>query len=212
MIYLFTGEDFFSKQEKISSLKKELFPSDTESFNYDSFQAKELTLPLLKELLSRLPVSAKQRLLVIKDVLKLKPDIQEYLLSRLKDLPQNITLILDVSIAAAESGRFMGALLKAAKVINFRNKPEINAFDLGRAIERKSAAAALNILADLFANGERPERILGALRYQFVRPGVRPGESRNKIRLLLETDNNLKTGRIKGSFALEALVVRLCQA
>jgi hypothetical protein len=48
------------------------------------------------------------------------------------------------------------------------------------------------------------------LRYQFVRPGVRPGESRDKIRLLLETDNNLKTGRIKGSFALEALVVNLC--
>lgn len=211
MIYLFIGEDFLAKQERISSLKKELFPADTESFNYDSFYAKELTLPLLKELLSRLPVSAKQRLLVIKDVLKLKPDIQEYLLSRLKDLPQNITLILDVSIAAAESGRFMSALLKAAKVINFRNKPEINAFDLGRAIERKSAAAALNILADLLANGERPERILGALRYQLVRPVVRSGESRNKIRLLLETDNNLKTGRIKGSFALEALVVRLCR-
>ena len=132
-------------------------------------------------------------------------------MSRLKDLPQNITLILDVSIATAESGRFMSALLKSAKVINFRNKPEINAFDLGRAIERKSAERALNILADLFANGERPERILGALRYQFVRPGVRPEESRDKIRLLLETDNNLKTGRIKPVFALEALVVRLCR-
>mgnify|MGYP001557809900 FL=1 len=211
MVYLFTGEDAPAKQERISSLKKEFFPADTESFNYDSFSAKELTLPSLKELLSRLPVSAKQRLLVIKDILKLKPDIQEYLLSRLKDLPRNITLILDVSIAAAESGRFMSALLKSAKVINFRNKPEINAFDLGRAIERKSAERALNILADLFANGERPERILGALRYQFVRPGVRPEESRDKIRLLLETDNNLKTGRIKPVFALEALVVRLCR-
>ncbi|HLD40699.1 MAG TPA: hypothetical protein VJA84_00810, partial [Candidatus Omnitrophota bacterium] len=81
-----------------------------------------------------------------------------------------------------------------------------------RAIERKSSESALNILADLFANGERPERILGALRYQFVRPGASPGENRNKIQLLLETDNNLKTGRIKPVFALEALVVKLCRA
>ena len=211
MIYLFTGEDEPAKQERISSLKKQLFPADTESFNYDSFYAKELNLALLKELLGRLPVLAKQRLLVIKDILKLKPDIQEYILSRLKDLPQNIILILDVSKTSTEASRFIGALLKAAKVINFKSPPEINAFDLARAIERKSSESALNILADLFANGERPERILGALRYQFVRPGVSPGESRNKIQLLLETDNNLKTGRIKPVFALEALVVKLCR-
>ncbi len=211
MIYLFTGEDGTAKQERISSLKKQLFPADTESFNYDSFYAKELNLALLKELLGRLPVLAKQRLLVIKDILKLKPDIQEYILSRLKDLPQNLILILDVSKTSAEASRFIGALLKAAKVITFKSPPETNAFDLARAIERKSSESALNILADLFANGERPERILGALRYQFVRPGASPGESRNKIQLLLETDNNLKTGRIKPVFALEALVVKLCR-
>ena len=211
MIYLFAGEDEPAKQERISSLKKQLFPADTESFNYDSFYAKELNLTLLKELLGRLPVLAKQRLLVIKDILKLKPDIQEYILSRLKDLPQNIILILDVSKTSAEASRFISALLKAAKVINFKSPPETNAFDLARAIERKAAESALNMLADLFANGERPERILGALRYQFVRPGASPEESRNKIQLLLETDNNLKTGRIKPVFALEALVVKLCR-
>ena len=212
MIYLFTGEDEPAKQERISSLKKQLFPADTESFNYDSFYARELNLALLKELLGRLPVLAKQRLLVIKDILKLKPDIQEYILSRLKDLPQNIILILDVSKTSAEASRFISALLKTAKVISFKSPPETNAFDLARAIERKSSESALNILADLFANGERPERILGALRYQFVRPGASPGENRNKIQLLLETDNNLKTGRIKPVFALEALVVKLCRA
>lgn len=212
MIYLFTGEDEPAKQERISSLKKQLFPPDTESFNYDSFYAKELNLPLLKELLNRLPVSATQRLLVIKDILKLKPDIQEYLLSRLTDLPRNIILILDISRPPAEAGRFISVLLKAAKVINFKSKQETNAFDLARAIERKSAERALAILADLFANGERPERILGALRYQFIRSGSPLEESRNKIQLLLETDNNLKTGRIKPVFALEALVVKLCRS
>ncbi len=210
MIYLFAGEDFLSKQEKISSLKKQLFPPDTESFNYDSFQAKELTLPLLKELLSRLPVSAKQRLLVIKDALKLKPDIQEYLLSP-PALPGFVVLVLDIAGLPREQNVFSGRLLKMAKVVNFKSQPEINAFGLARTIERGNAAGALNILADLLAGGERPERILGALRYQFVRPGLPLEEVRDKIRLLLETDNNLKTGRIKGSFALEALVVRLCR-
>lgn len=210
MIYLFTGEDFFSKQEKISSLKKELFPPGTESFNYDSFQAKELTLPLLKELLSRLPVSAKQRLLVIKDILKLKPDIQEYLLGQTA-LPGFVVLVLDIASLPREQNVFLKGLLKVSKVVNFKSPPEINAFGLARVIERGNASGALNILADLLAAGERPERILGALRYQFVRPGVTLEETRDKIRLLLETDNNLKTGRIKGSFALEALVVRLCR-
>lgn len=210
MIYLFTGEDFFSKQERISSLKKELFPSGTESFNYDSFQAKELTLPLLKELLSRLPVSAKQRLLVIKDILKLKPDIQEYLLGQ-RALPGFVVLVLDIASLPREQNIFLKGLLKVSKVVNFKSPPEINAFGLARAIERRNASGALNILADLLAAGERPERILGALRYQFVRPGAILEEARDKIRLLLETDNNLKTGRIKGSFALEALVVRLCR-
>ena len=85
----------------------------------------------------------------------------------------------------------MSALLKSAKVINFKSPPETNAFDLARAIERKSAERALNILADLFANGERSERILGPCVISLSVPGFFVlEESRKKIRLLLETDNN----------------------
>ena len=96
MIYLFIGEDELAKTEKIQTLKKQLFDFSVEPFNYEAFSAKELTLPLFKEALSRLPVSAKNRLLVIKDILKLKDSLEEYFLKQLKNLPDELTIVLDL--------------------------------------------------------------------------------------------------------------------
>lgn len=211
MIYLFIGEDELAKTEKIQSFKKQLFPPELEPFNYEVFSAKELTLPLLKEALSRLPVSAKGRLLVIKDALKLKDEIKECLLDRLKHWPETITVIFDLSRPPQEENKFLSGLLKASRAIHFKAKEEVNAFGLARAMERKQAESALNILLELFNAGEKAERIMGALRYQFAKPSLNPEERKKKISLLLDTDMNIKTGRLRPEFALEALIVKLCR-
>ena len=211
MIYLFVGEDELSKQEKIQSLKKQLFNPQVEAFNYEAFYAQDLNLPLFKEAVNSLPVSAKNRLLVIKDALKLNDNLQEYVLSQIKDLSANLTVILDVAAIPKEENLFLNKILKIAKVVYFKTKESINAFGLARAIERRQPENALNILADLFKAGEKAERILGALRYQLIQRGLNQEDRIKKINLLLEADVNLKTGKVKPKFALDVLVVRLCR-
>ena len=211
MIYLFIGEDELKKTEKIHSLKKQLFNSQVESFNYEAFYAQELNLPLFKEVLSSVPVSAKNRLLVIKDALKLKDNLQEYFLGQIKDLPASLTVILDVAVIPKEENLFLNKILKIARAVYFKTRESVNAFGLARAVERRQPDQALNILVDLFKAGEKPERILGALRYQLISRGLNPQDRIKKINLLLETDVNLKTGKLRPEFALEALVVRLCR-
>jgi DNA polymerase III delta subunit len=210
MIYLFIGEDEPAKSEKIHALKKQLLTPHLEQFNYEVFYAKELTPALFKEALSRLPVSSQSRLLVIKDALKLKETLQEYFLSRLESLPRDLVIILDITVIPKETSPFLNKILKTAKVERFKAVRSANAFTLARAIKMKQPEYALNILADLFTQGEKPERILGGLRYQLVQTNYSAKDRINKIKLLLETDISLKTGRLKPSLALEALVIKLC--
>lgn len=218
MLYLFIGEDEPAKQEKIHSLKSELLKKGFEDFNYEALDAKELTLPTLKEALSRLPVESPQRIMVIKDVFRLQDALKDYFTAQIEKLPKDLIIILEAAVIPKAESAFFNKISKYGKVIPFKTKEKINAFGLARAIERKDADSALNMLVDLFRNGEKPERILGALRYQFVKSdssftapdSLKLKEKKEKVSLLLETDLNLKTGKVKPEFALEALVVKLC--
>ncbi|MEK6567681.1 MAG: hypothetical protein AABZ27_02945 [Candidatus Omnitrophota bacterium] len=218
MLYLFAGEDELAKQEKINSLKSELLKKGFEDFNFEFFYAKELTLPLFKESLSRLPLESPQRIIVIKDVFKLKDELKDYFAAQIEKLPADLILILESAVIPKEESGFFNKISRRGKVILFKAKEKIDAFGLARAIERKDADSALNMLVDLFRNGEKPERILGALRYRFVKSdnfssaadSLRLKEKKEKVGLLMEADLNLKTGKVKPEFALEALVVKLC--
>ena len=211
MMYLLIGEDELAKQEKIQSLKKQLFPPELEPFNYDVFSAKELTLPLLTQALGRIPVKAKTRLLVIKDMLKLKSALQEYCVKHLKAQAEKSTIVFDVGRMPEERNIFLSHMLKITEVAHFKTAGSVNAFSLARAIEKKNADSALVLLADLFKAGEKAERILGGLRYQLVKQSSTLEDKRKKVNFLLETDVNLKTGKLKPEFALEMLVVKLCR-
>jgi DNA polymerase III delta subunit len=211
MTYLLIGEDEPAKAEKIQFLKKQLLNPRVEQFNFDIFYGRELTLPLFQEALSRLPVSSDSRLLVIKDALGLKEGPREYFLSRLNSLPSSLVIIMDVSVIPREDNLFLSQIRKAAKTLNFMAGQNANAFNLAKALEGRRTDSALNILSDLLKQGERPERILGALRSQLTRcAGAK--ERLRRIALLLEADLNVKTGRLKpAQLALEALVVKLCR-
>jgi len=206
MMYLLIGEDELAKQEKIQSLKKQLFPPELEPFNYDVFSAKELT-----QALGRIPVRAKNRLLVIKDMLKLKSALQEYCVNHLKAQAEKSTIVFDVGRMPEERNIFLSHMLKITEVAHFKTAGSVNAFSLARAIEKKNADSALVLLADLFKAGEKAERILGGLRYQLVKQSSTLEDKRKKVNFLLETDVNLKTGKLKPEFALEMLVVKLCR-
>jgi DNA polymerase III delta subunit len=67
------------------------------------------------------------------------------------------------------------------------------------------------VLGQLLREGERPERILGGLRYSFEQGNLVPQQARKRLRLLLNCDIEIKTGRLKAGLALEKLILSLCQ-
>lgn len=209
MLYLFIGEDSFSKELKLKKLKEELFAQEVAQFNLDVLYAKELTLKQLQEKLLCLPLKAKKRLIVIKDAQALKEDIQKFILEFCKNPYPQTTLVLDTSHLEPKN-EFINRIRRYARVLQFQETIPLNTFSLGRSIERRQPDYSLRILDQLLKNREKPERILGGLRYSWERDITNTLERKKKLKLLLNCDIDIKTGRLKPQFALEKLVVNLC--
>ena len=127
MLYFFIGEDEPAKQEKINSLKSELLKKGFEDFNCESFYAKELTLSLFKEALSRLPVrqaglplESPKRIMVIKDVFKLKDELKDYFAAQIEKLPEDLILILESAVISKAESAFFNKISRYGKVIPFK--------------------------------------------------------------------------------------------
>jgi len=209
MVYLFIGEDSLSKNIKINELKQELFAKDIEQFNLDILYAKDLTLTSLQERFLCLPVKAKKRLIVIKDAQDLKEDIRAFILKVVKNSLPKVVLVLDIDRKDRDD-EFINRLQRLAKVFQFKESARLDTFALSRQIELRKPDYALQVLNQLLKNGEKPEWILGGLRYSLERNTNNPLEIKQRLKLLLNCDLDIKTGRLKSNFALERLVVRLC--
>jgi len=208
--YLFIGQDSRSKDLKLKRIKEELLPAAVADFNLDVLYARELNLFELQEKLLSLPCKAKKRIIVIKNLEDLKKEeLRNYLLKYLKNPQNQILLILDVDQRDPKD-EFIRQLSRYSKVFHFQEQLPLDAFTLSRQIELKKPASALRVLNLLLEKGERPERILGGLRYAWERNFSSPQKVRKALKILLNCDIDIKTGRIKPPFALEKLVVRLC--
>jgi len=210
MVYLFIGEDILSKNIKINQLRQELFAKDIEQFNLDILYAKDLTLTSLQERLLCLPVKAQKRLIIIKDAQNLKEDIRAFILKVAKNSLPKVILLLDIE-RKDRDGEFINRIQELAKIFQFRESAHLDTFALSRQIELRKPDYALRLLDQLLRNGERPERILGGLRYSLERNTDNPLEINQRLKLLLNCDLDIKTGRLKPNFALEKLVVSLCR-
>ncbi|MCX5703908.1 MAG: hypothetical protein NT066_05405 [Candidatus Omnitrophica bacterium] len=209
MVYLFIGDDIFSKEIKLKAIKEEFLEAEVAQFNFDILYAKELTLRNLQEKLIYLPVKNPKRILVIKEAQGLKEDAKEFLLKYVKAPFKQLILILDID-RQANLDEFISRIYKYARVIRFRETKRLDAFALSRQIGLRRLDYALRILNQLIQDGERPERILGGLRYSIERDTAGALETTRKSRLLLNCDIDIKTGRLKPHFALERLVIQLC--
>lgn len=209
MVYVFIGEDIFSKGIKLKAIKEEFLKLETAQFNFDILYAKELTLKGLQEKLIYLPVKSPKRILVIKEAQELKEEAKEFLLKYSMAPFKQLILILDID-RQANLGDFINRIYKYARIIRFREAKRLDTFALGRQIELKRIDYALRLLNQLIKNGERPERILGGLRYSLERETTEPLEAKRKSKFLLNCDIDIKTGRLKPIFALEKLVIQLC--
>lgn len=209
MIYLFIGEDVLSKDIYLKKVKQEFLSKGCEQFNFETLYAKEIILKDLQEALLRLPVNNSKRIIVIKDAQRLKEDSREFILEYLQFPYRHIVLILDVGISQ-KNDEFVNRISKFARIIRFRAIMQLDTFTLNRQIDLKRPDLALRVLNQILKEGERPERILGGLRYAWERGVATPFEMKKRLSLLLNCDLEIKTGKLKPAFALEKLVINLC--
>lgn len=208
-VYLFIGQDSLSKDVKLKQLKQQFLSPQIAQFNLDTLYAKELDLKGLQEKLLCLPAEAKKRMVVIKDAQALKEDVREFITDYVKRPYSHIILVLDIS-QKAKGDKFIDRVLRYACVCRFKETMPADAFMLSEQIDRRQIYSALRLLNQLLKNGEKPERILGGLRYAWEREIREPWTRRKRLKALLNCDIEIKTGRFKPAFALEKLVVKLC--
>jgi len=211
MVYLFIGEDCPAKDLQLQKLKVESVKKGLEQFNLDVLYSKELTLKALQEKLTYLPFKDSKRMLVIRRCEDLKKEVKDYLAGYSLKPVKDIVLVLDFG-PEQKKNEFLSRLRKHSRVILFKEAVKPDTFVLSRSIESRRLDAALKLLDQILKDGEKPERILGGLRYAWERGISNPVETKRRLKLLLSCDIDIKTGRLKPSFALEKLVVGLCAA
>ena len=209
MVYLFLGDDSASKNLKLQALRRESLQKSIEPFNFDILYAPQISRKDLQEKLTYLPIKSSRRVLVIKDIQNLKEETKSFLLEYVQRPNKQVVLVLDVT-QSQKSQSFIRQLVRYVRVVRFRETRPPDTFTLSRSIELRKVDAALRLLNQLLKEGERPERILGGLRYAWEKDTAHPAEMKRRLRLLLQSDIDIKTGRLKPLFALEKLVLGLC--
>jgi len=208
-VYLFVGQDNLSKSAQVEKLKNQFSSPRLKDFNLDILYAKDLDLEGLQEKLLYLPLKTEKRIILIRDAAKLKETVKEFILLYLKHPHPTIILIFD-SETHSPKDAFLNSIARYAQVYRFKEAIRIDAFTLSRAIDSGKPAYALRVLSQLLRNQEKPERILGGLRYAWENNNLAPLQARRRMKLLLNCDLAIKTGKLKAGFALEKLVVDLC--
>jgi len=208
MVYLFIGQDSASKDAALDKLKKEFLPS-VSAFNLDTVYGKDTGVKKLQELLLFFPFSTGHRMVVVRNAQELKDDAKDFLLAYVKAPHERLELVLDMERAAGRDG-FLEGLTSHCRTSYFKEERPVTVFDLARSIDARNARESLSILGRLLSEGEKPERLLGGLRASWQKRVTVPAEREKRLRLLLECDVDIKTGRLKPALVLERLVICLC--
>ncbi|MDD5246368.1 MAG: hypothetical protein PHS09_03125 [Candidatus Omnitrophica bacterium] len=208
-LYLFLGRDSQSKDLKLNKIKEEVLASQAREFDLDVLYARELTLRGFQEKILLLPLRAERRLIVIRQAQHLKEELKKFILANLKKILREVVLVLDADIFDRRN-EFFNSLSKIGQAYYFGFESKEDAFSLSRQIEGRKTATALRILAELLAKGEKPERIMGGLRYSWEKSALDPAQSKKRLRALLNCDLEIKRGRLKPELALEKLIIGLC--
>ncbi|MDI6605688.1 MAG: hypothetical protein QME65_00870 [Candidatus Omnitrophota bacterium] len=209
MVYLFVGEDSLSKDAQLKKIKEQFLAKGLEDFNLDILYAGDTTLKGLQERLLCLPSAGSKRLILIKQIEDLGNELKGFILGYIKKPNPQVILVLD-ALRQDRRDLFLNTLIRFAKVFRFKEEPSVDTFALNRQISLGRPDFSLRILNQLLKKGERPERILGGLRYAWERNAGSASEMQKRLKLLVNCDLEIKTGRLKAPFALEKLVVCLC--
>jgi len=208
-IYLFIGQDIAAKETQLKKIKQEFLSQELQDFNLDTLYAKEITLKDIQERLLAIPLKSAKRIMVIKDAHSLNAESRNFLLAYAKKPQKQLILVLDFQQYDYKD-EFIQGISAQASVLRFKEITNPDTFALNRQIELRKTGYALRILNQLLREGEAPERILGGLRFAWEKQDIQTQAAKRKLKLLLNCDIEIKTGRLRPAFALEKLVVSLC--
>ena len=211
MIYLLLGDDLSAKDNRINEIKNKLFQNLHEalSFDLDNLEAKELKEDALKQAFLTLPVIAPHRLIILRQIHKLKSADIQVLLKYCQKPSSHCDLILESSESTLK-GDLKDLPLYAKGVV--MAKPEgPNVFDMTRMITSQRSADALKMLDGFYRANVQPLQIMGALVWYWGKEGKALGRERFErgLKALEEADLNIKRSRLEPQYAVEKLVVEL---
>lgn len=208
MIYLFLGGDTPEKDAQLRKAVSASLARGSEEFNLDTLYGDDLSLSALQERLKSLPVNSPARVIIIKSAHRLHTELKDYLLDYVRKPFGQITLILE---ADPKDGRdaFITGIAHQARVVRQPKNSTGDVFMLCRYVDQRQAVLALKLLVDLLQAGERPERLLGGMRYCWCTARGQAAQGGQRMERLLECDREIKTGKLKPNRALEKLVIEL---
>lgn len=209
MVYLLIGQDIAAKETQLKKIKQESLPQELQDFNFDTLYASEITLKDIQERFLAIPLKSTKRIIVIKDTDSLNDQSRNFILAYSKKPHKQLVLVLDFNQYDYKD-EFIKDISKHATLMRFKEIVNPDTFALSRQIELRKTDYALRILNQLLKNGEPAERILGGLRFDWEKKDIAAANAQKKLKLLLNCDIDIKTGRLKPAFALEKLVVSLC--
>lgn len=211
MTYLFTGQDYKLKEEKITQLKRKILTSkEAVEFDYELLYAQKLDPHTLKKALLSLPVILEKRFVLIRDIDKLSSHNTELLINFISQ-PQDKIVILLETHKSDQNLSLIKKFKPFVKIIDFPQSYQEGVFDMTRAMERGNKVEALKIFHQLFSSGVHPLQVMGPLIWHW-------GKLKNKISIqrfkkglvaLRETDFNIKRSRLRPEYAMEVLIIQL---
>ena len=211
MIYLFLGDDLPAKDAKISEIKSKFFKDSQEAlaFDFDNLDARELGENTLKQAFLTLPVIAPHRLIVVRQVHKLRSADIQILIKFCQQPAKHCDLVLESSENALKGDLKDLPLYAKGAVLG---KPEgPNVFDMTRLITAHRSGDALKMLDGFYRENVHPLQIMGALVWYWGKEGKACGRERFErgLKALEEADLNIKRSRLDPQYAVEKLVVEL---
>jgi DNA polymerase III delta subunit len=213
MIYLFLGDDLPTKDAKIAEIKNKFFKDSQEAlaFDFDNLDAKELGDDALKKAFLALPVIAPHRLIILRQVHKLKSADIQVLIKFCQKPAKHCDLVLE-STENTLKGDLKDLPLYAKGAV--MGKPEgPNVFDMTKLISAHRGGEALKMLDGFFRANVHPLQIMPALVWYWGKEGKAAGRERFErgLKALEEADLNIKRSRLNPQHAVEKLVVELGQ-
>ncbi len=211
MIYLFLGDDLPAKDAGIAEIKNKFFKNSQEAlnFDFDNLDARELGTDTLKQAFLTLPVIAPHRLIILRQVHKLKSADIQVLINFCQKPAKHCDVILESTENMLKGD--LKDLTLLSKVVVMARPEGPNVFDMTKLITANRSNEALKMLDGFYREDVHPLQIMGALVWYWGKEGKLLGKERFErgLKALEEADLNIKRSRLNPQYAVEKLVVEL---